>query len=342
MKKTAILGVSGYVGQRFVQMLYDHPDFDLEMLTGKKNVGKELKNVWTLRDSSVPEELGDMEIERCNTVNMSDIAKRIDVAFSALPSEISMDIETFLAENGVKVFSNSSTMRMDAIIPLVVPEVNGKDLELVKEQESYRSNGGCIIKNPNCSATGLVLSLKPIDELCGLTMVNVVTSQALSGAGKDAYPGEEMIDNVIPYIQSEEEKIARESKKLLHKPDLVLSASCNRVPVTDGHMEDVQVRVENQIDLKELKQYMRKFDPLKDYDLHSSPKQVLYVFDEENRPQPRLDRTKGNGMTVSVGRLRKDDIFDFKYVTLIHNTVKGAAGGSVLNAELFYAMGLGD
>lgn len=342
MKKVGILG-GGFVGQRFVQMLYEHPYFNLEIITGNSTAGKKLKDIWGLDDFVVPEELEDMEIERGGLDDIKYIAERIDLAFSALPSgEVPKELEISLAEQGVKVFSNSSAMRMKSDIPLVIPEVNGSDLELVRGQAWYENNGGCIIKNPNCSATGLLLPLKPIDDLCGLEEVNVTTYQALSGAGKGAYPGGVMVSNVIPFIRQEEEKIEIESKKMMHNPDVIYSVSCSRVPVIDGHTEHIQVRVKNQKDVEELKQYIQSFNPLKEYGLYSSPKDVLYIFEEEDRPQPRLDRMRGNGMTVSVGRLRTDNIFNYKFFSLSHNTIRGAAGGSVLNAELFYKLGLGD
>ncbi len=334
-KKVAILGISGFVGQRFAQKLAEHPYFDMEMATGHSSVGKKLENIWTI-DAEIPEEYRIMRIEE---LDVKEIAERADIVFSALSGEKEFikKTETELAENGLHVFSNTSVMRLEKSIPLVIPEVNYKELERVKSQKWYEESGGFIIKMPNCSTKGLALFAKPITDLYNIEEINAVTLQAKSGAGSSAYPGSVMDGNVWPIIPEEEEKIKTETKRIFNFDENVkISARCYRVDVRDGHTENIQIKTNKEVDIEELKDYLRKFNPLKKYNLPTSPEQLIYVFEDSSRPRPVPDVNNGGGMSLSVGSLRKGEVYNIESTILSHNTIRGAAGGSVLTAELAY------
>ena len=255
-------------------------------------------------------------------------------------------IEEDFAENGYIVVSNSKNHRMDEQVPLLVPEVNYDHLELIKRQ-NY--NKGCIVTNPNCSTIGLVMALKPIIDKFGLDAVNVVTMQALSGAGYPGVSSLDTIDNVVPFIAGEEGKMESEPLKILgtlnqthiKNLDLKISAQCNRVSVIDGHTECVQVKLKKEASIEEIKNAWVNYsgEPQK-LKLPSAPENPIHYFEEENYPQPRLHRNTDKGMAASIGRLRKDVLFDYKFVVLSHNTIRGAAGGAILCAELMNAKGL--
>jgi len=340
MIKVAVLGATGMVGQRFIQLLANHEFFELsDLAASPRSAGKPYYKAakWYL-DSEIPENIKDMVVKEIDP-------KKIDaeVVFSALPSDVAKEIEPKFAEAGFIVASNASAYRMEEDVPLLIPEVNPEHLDLIEVQKKNRNWDGCIITNPNCTTIMAVLSLKPIYDNFGLEKVIITSMQALSGAGYSGVPSMAIVDNVIPFIKKEEEKVETEGLKILGKFDgerivpakFKVSASCNRVAVIDGHTEAIFVKTSKGATPEEIKKVMRDFEALpQKLKLPTAPEKPIIVREEEDRPQPRLDRDAGGGMSISVGRIRKDSIFDVKYITLGHNTIRGAAGASVLNAEL--------
>ncbi len=263
-----------------------------------------------------------------------------------MDSSIAGEVEYALASNGYVVVSNSKNHRMDIDVPLLVPEINPDHLELVKSQ---KYNGGIIVTNPNCSTIGMVLALKPLEDAFGLEQVNVVTMQGLSGAGYPGVSSLDIIDNVIPFIGGEEPKMESEPLKILGKfdpagiknVDIKISAQCNRVGVIDGHTECVQVKLKKKTSVEEIKEVWKNFsaEPQK-LKLPFAPENPIYYFEEDKYPQPRIHRNIDKGMAAAIGRLREDKLFDYKFVVLSHNTIRGAAGGAILCAELMKAKGI--
>lgn len=340
----AVLGATGSVGQRFVQLLECHPWFEVaEVVASERSVGRSYREAadWRL-DAFVPERVGDMVVKDYSDELASPIA------FSALPGEVAEEIEERLARNGHAVLSNTSFHRMGEDIPLMIPEVNPDHARAIETQQKNRGWSGFIVTNPNCSAIHMVLTLKPLQDAFGLEQVAVTTLQAVSGAGYPGVPSLDMIDNVVPFIRTEEEKMAEETQKLLgkwndgfHFDPVVVSATCTRVPVRDGHTEAVSVKLGQDATPDEVAGVFRAFRGRPQMlDLPSAPKRPIVVRDEPNRPQPNLDRDTERGMASVVGRLRECPIFGVKYVVLGHNTIRGAAGASILNAELFKVEGL--
>jgi aspartate-semialdehyde dehydrogenase len=334
----AVLGATGSVGQKFISLLSNHPWFEVKMVAAsEKSSGKKYGEAinWILNEP-LPERIGKLEVKNCKP------EKNIGVAFSGLDSSVAGDIENDFANAGYTVISNSKNHRMDEFVPLLVPEINPDHLQLVTKQ-NYKNNG-CIITNPNCSVIGLVLALKPLVDKFGIESVNVVTMQAISGAGYPGVAGLDIIDNVIPYIGGhEEEKVETEPNKIfglldearIKNLDIKISAQCNRVSVVDGHTECVQVKLKKKTSPKEIIGAWNSFSGgLHNYNLPSAPTKPVYYFSETNYPQPRIHRNIDKGMAVSIGRLREDKFFDFKFVILSHNTMRGAAGGALLCAEL--------
>jgi len=333
MINVGVLGATGAVGQRFVQQLADHPWFNLKTLTASdRSAGKLYRDVvnWRL-DSPFPENFGDIRISPTTTASLKDV----DLVFSALPAEIAGGVETMCADAGIAVCSNASSHRMEKEYSAHCPRVNPDHLGLIDVQ---RDNGrdGFIVTNPNCSTIMLVMSLAPIRSYA-FSDVRVATMQAISGAGFQGVAAMAIYDNIIPYIGGEEEKMETESLKIMgtlegsevKNAPFKVSASCHRVAVIDGHTMavwiDIKEKVENVIE-----SYRLYVPPISG--LPTQPKKSVHLFDEPDRPQPRLDRLRGDGMTVSVGRVREG----LRYVTMGHNTIRGAAGASVLNAELIY------
>jgi len=325
--EVAILGATGLVGQTFVRLLENHPWFKIERLVAsERSKGKKYREIaeW------VSDDIGDIEIE-----SLEEFLKNpdVDLVFSALPSSIAGKVEEKLAEK-IPVFSNASSHRYENDVPILVPEVNADQLKLIEFQQEQREWEGFIVTNPNCSTAILVLSLKVLSEF-GLKNVNVATMQAISGAGFRGLSALQIFDNVIPYIEKEEWKIENESKKILSF-NFEISAITTRVLVSHGHTEAVFVELSEGISIEELRKAFESFDPLKKLKLPSYAKPIVY----KEIPQPKLHRELGNGMTVTVGRLEKIGERKFKYVTLGHNLIRGAAGGSILNAELAYKLGV--
>lgn len=340
--KVGILGATGSVGQKFIELLDNHPWFEISALgASQRSAGKKYKDAvnWFMA-KQLPDSIGEMVVQKC----VADLDCKI--VFSGLDSSVAGEIEENFARAGYIVVSNSSNHRMDTFVPLLVPEINSDHLELVKKQ-SYGS--GFIVTNPNCSTIGMVLALTPLLDNFGLESVNVVTMQALSGAGYPGVSSIDILDNVIPYIGGEEEKMEIEPLKIFGnysdagiKPAKIqISASCNRVAVSDGHLESVAVKLTKKSSKDELIAAWNSFlgEP-QNLDLPMAPKQPLQYFTEAAYPQPRLHRLLEKGMAVSIGRLRECNIFDYKFTVLSHNTIRGAAGGAILNAELMFKKGM--
>ncbi len=332
--KVGILGATGMVGQKFIELLSEHPWFEITSLAAsERRIGKKYgEEVRWIVSQDVPKEVRDLEL-----LPMDPKKFDADIVFSALPSDVAREVEKKFAEAGFVVASNASAYRMEEDVPLIIPEINAEHLALIDVQKKNRGWDGFIVTNPNCTTIILTLTLKPLMDL-GLREVNVATMQALSGAGYPGVASLDITDNIIPFIKGEEEKVESEPLKILGKlegnrirfADLKISASCHRVPVIDGHTEAVFAKFDRKVTVEEVREAFESFKPL---DLPSSPEKLIIVRDEEDRPQPRLDRNAGRGMSVVVGRIR-EDASGIKYVVLGHNTVRGAAGASILNAEL--------
>lgn len=323
--KAGILGATGAVGQRFVEALANHPWFEITALAAsERSAGKTYREAagWRL-DTAMPESVENIEV-----VPVDPKTVEADVVFSALPADLALSVEPEFAKAGFAVASNASSYRMEKDIPLVIPEVNPEHLGLLEVQQDTRGWDGYIITNPNCSTIVMTITLKPLIQF-GLETVQVATMQAISGAGFSGVAAMAIYDNVIPYIGSEEKKMETETLKLLGEfngseivpADMKVSASCHRVPVVDGHTEAIWAGMRDKPTPEEVRESFLKFDP-KLGELPSEPGKALIVRDEVDRPQPRLDRNMGKGMSVSVGRIREG----IRYIAMGHNTIRGAAG----------------
>ena len=343
--KVGILGATGVVGQRFIQLLENHPQFEVAALAASdRSQGKTYAKacVWRLP--------GDMP-EPVKRIVVQPPAPPLDCdfVFSSLPGEIAKDAEESFARAGYPVISNSSPHRMGADVPLLIPEVNPEHLKLIDAQRSNRGyDGGFIVTNPNCSAIVIVMALAPLQARFGIEACAVTTMQALSGAGYPGVASLDAADNVIPFIGGEEEKIEAETLKLLGRvrdgsiddAKMRVSAQCNRVNVTDGHMAAIRVKLAQSASSDQIREALASFTSApQELNLHSAPRKPIIVRDEIDRPQPRLDRDAGNGMSITVGRIAPDNVLDYRFVALGHNTIRGAAGAAILNAELLVARG---
>ncbi len=343
----AILGASGYIGQNFARLLADHPTFEVTALgAGDRSQGQRLSDVWLLSDPP-PSEL---EGERFRALRPADLAGRgIRLVFSALPSGTARAIESELVRRGLSVFSNAADHRMDAEVPLLVPEVNGDHLGLLGTR---RLKPGRLVTNPNCAATGLVLGLEPVIALLRPRSVHVATYQSVSGAGYPGVPSLAITDNVVPFIRDEEEKLEHETQRILGRrrgtrvvPSTVpIAAHCVRVATREGHLEAVTVEAAARPSRAELEAAWRSFDPLAGLPLPTAPHPPVELRPEVDRPQPLRDRWAGHpararGMAAVVGRVRWDPPF-LRFFVLSHNAVRGGAGASVLNAE--YSLAVSD
>ncbi len=340
-RKVAVLGATGMMGQKFVQLLAHHPWFEVSAVAASdKSVGKTYaSSIGSRREASLLDEIGGLVLTEPKPQDLDDP----DITFSALPAEVAGPVEEDFARAGMPVFSNASSHRMDTYVPLLNPEVNPQHAEMVEEQKRRMKTDGFIVANPNCTTAILTLSLKPLQDKFGLETVVVSSMQAVSGAG---YPGVASLDimqNVIPFIRNEEEKVEHETNKILgtlSKPaGITVSASCNRVPTLHGHMEAVFAKTRSPVTPSEIVNAMREFKGApQQLKLPSAPEHPIVVREEEDRPQTRLDVDEGNGMTVTVGRVRRDPALNgVKYVVLGHNLIRGGAGCSILNAELLLA-----
>ncbi len=339
-----ILGATGIVGQRFIQMLEHHPWFEVSWLAASdRSEGRPYAEAarWRLK-TAIPDKVAKM------TVSPAKPEGAPKIIFAALDAAIAKELEPQFAAAGCAVVSNSSALRMQSDVPLVIPEVNSDHIRLIETQPWRRASGGFAVTNPNCSAIGLVLALAPLYRRFGIETVMAVTMQAVSGAG---YPGVASLDilgNVIPYIAKEEEKMEEETQKLLGTLNgagiipapFAMSAQCNRVAVEDGHTESVSIRLKMKARPEEIIAAWNEFraEP-QQLRLPSAPAQPVVYLEAADRPQPRLDVDSGGGMTTTVGRLRKCNVLDWKFTVLSHNTIRGAAGAALLNAELLKAKG---
>jgi aspartate-semialdehyde dehydrogenase len=347
-RKVAILGATGAVGQRFIQLLQGHPWFQIEVLAAsERSAGKKYKIAcnWLL-ESNLPREIAEMTVVHTD-VESVEKAGNVDFVFSALPGGLAGPVESEFAAL-YPVFSKASAHRMDNDVPLIIPEVNPDHAALIPIQRRLRGWKGFISTDPNCSTIQLAITLKPLMQF-GLKQVVVSTMQALSGAGYPGVPSLDIIDNVVPFISGEEEKMECEPHKILGALDgnrirpagFLLSSSCHRVNVSDGHLEAVFVKLDSEPTVQEVAEAFSQFkgEPQK-LKLPSAPANPIVVREEPNRPQPRCDRNEGKGMSVVVGRIRKDPIMTMKYLCLGHNTIRGAAGAGILSAELMVAKGI--
>jgi len=345
--RVGILGATGAVGQRFIQLLADHPWFEIAVLTASdRSAGKRYVDAakWLLR-GGMPKAVEEMILV---PTEPAEISPDVRLLFSALPSGAAGQVESDLAAAGFAVCSNASAHRMDADVPLLIPDVNPEHTALIPIQKKARNWQGFIVTNPNCTTTHLVCALKPLHDAFGLTAVNIVSMQALSGAGYPGVPALDILDNVIPFIGGEESKLESEPQKLLGAvaggtiapADFVVSAQANRVAVRNGHLEAVSVKLKRPATIAEVAAAFTSYrgEPQR-LGLPSAPDPAIILHTSDDRPQPRLDRLAGNGMATSVGRLRPDPIFDYKFIVLGHNTIRGASGGALLNAELLVSQG---
>jgi aspartate-semialdehyde dehydrogenase len=336
----AVLGATGAVGQRFVSLLDGHPWFRVEALCASdRSAGRPYGEAvrWCL-DRPLPEWAATMTVQPCRP------GLDARVAFSGLDAAVAGDIEQAFAAAGHAVVSNARNHRLAADVPLLVPEVNHAHLDLLQAQRRRFGNGGFIVTNPNCSTVGLVMALAPLHAAFEVTAVIAATLQAVSGAGYPGVASIDILDNVIPYIGGEEEKIEAESLKILggprHPAIFRVSAHCHRVQVSDGHTVAMSVATRRPAAPDDAIAVLRGFrSALAGLGLPSLPPRPIVVRDEPDRPQPRHDRMAGNGMTVTVGRVRRCPILGLKLVALVHNTIRGAAGVALLNAELLKAKG---
>ncbi len=344
----SILGATGAVGQRFVELLVNHPYFEIAALSASdRNIGKTYAEAcnWIL-SGSMPEMVRQMKLLPA----AADLPGQL--AFSALPTGIAREVEPQLAAAGVYVCSNASALRQTPGVPLLIPEINADHLAMIPLQKSEMGWKGLAVTSPNCTTNGIAMTLKPLDDAFGVEAVFATTMQAISGAGYPGISAMDILDNIVPYISGEEDKIESETNLLLGRMEagqrvpanLTISAHANRVPVVDGHTIALSVKFRQAVSPADAVQVLTDFRaPHHVQSLPSAPHQPIIVRSEENRPQPRRDRDASKGMSVSVGRIRPCKILDLRMMTVVHNTIRGAAGGSILNAELLYAMGyLGD
>jgi aspartate-semialdehyde dehydrogenase len=345
--RAGVLGATGVVGQRVVQLLENHPWFELtEVAASERSAGKTYAEAvagrWKL-DTPIPAVARDLPVRGLETT------LRCDFVFSALDAAVAGPVEEEFASAGYPVVSNSKNHRMDPDVPLLIPEVNPGHLGVLPHQQKARGySGGLLVTNPNCSVAGLVLALKPLEDAFGLEQILVVTMQALSGAGYPGVPSLDILDNVIPFIGGEEEKVESEPQKLLGTvaggrfvpAALRVSAQCNRVHVLDGHLECVSAKLKRKASSGDVREAFRSFRaPTEVRSLPSALEQPVVVLDEQDRPQPRRDRNLGNGFAAVVGRVRACPLLDVKFLVLSHNLLRGAAGAALLNAELLAAQG---
>jgi len=338
-----ILGATGMVGQRYIQLLERHPWFEITWLAASdrssgKTYGEAAK--WRL-DTPLPERIAKM------TVSPAEPEGAPKIIFASIDAAIAQELEPRFAAAGCAVVSNSSAFRMAPNVPLVLPEVNAEHLHLIEEQSWRKESGGYIVTNSNCTVMGPVLALKPIADRFGIEQIFAASMQAVSGAGYPGVASMDILDNVVPYISNEEEKMEEELLKLLGTLDghvvkplnARMSASCNRVPVVDGHTVSVSIKLKKPATREEILAAWAEFRPLAGKQLPSAPDQPVEWAPQPDRPQPRLDRNRGNGMAATVGRLRPCGVLDWKFTVLSHNTIRGAAGATILNAELLASLG---
>ncbi|PIN85623.1 MAG: aspartate-semialdehyde dehydrogenase [Candidatus Diapherotrites archaeon CG11_big_fil_rev_8_21_14_0_20_37_9] len=354
MKKfnIGILGATGMVGQNYISLLENHPWFNVTWLSAsERSAGKKyceaVSGRWHMQ-KEIPSQVKNLRIKKISDI--ADCKANCDFVFSALDSGVAKEFEEKYAKAGIPVVSNASTHRHTKDVPMIIPEINSRHLEIIPGQmKSHGWDKGFIVVKPNCSLQSYMTPLFALHEKFGVEKAIISTLQAVSGAGHPGVSSFDIIDNVVPYIGGEEEKSEKEPLKILGKIDgneikyfdgLEISAHCNRVPVIDGHLACVSVKFRKKPSKEEILDLWEKFRGIpQELDLPFAPKQPIIYRDEADRPQPRLDRDSDKGMAVTVGRLRECNVFDYRFVGLSHNTVRGAAGGGILNAELLVKQG---
>lgn len=340
-----ILGATGAVGQKFIRLLQNHPWFSIGALgASERSAGKSYKEAATWVESvSLPDSVARMNVRACDP----NAFQEVDFVFSGLDSSVAETIESQFAQSGIPVISNAKNFRMHDQVPLLVPEVNPDHIQLIDHQTFTEDGSGWIVTNPNCVVVPLVMSLKPLQEAYGIESVVLTSLQAISGAGYPGVPSLDIMGNVVPFISGEEPKISSEPMKLLGKlngnsvtfEDFPIQATATRVPVRNGHLLSVSVSFKNSpgSDKDVIKTLKNWKSPLEGLKLPSAPEHPLYLYEEENYPQPLLQADAENGMRTAVGRVRSTSVTDVSYIAMAHNTVRGAAGGAILNAELLAA-----
>lgn len=353
-KRVAIIGVTGSVGQEFVLSLHNHPWFKVtQIAASERSAGKKYLDairepsgivVWDV-GGEIPEYIKDMPVLKIDELDTS----QLDLVFSAVESEAARDIETKMAAD-VPVISTSSAYRYEDDVPILIPGINDEQAELLDIQKKNRNWKGWVAPLPNCTTTGLAITLKPLLDKYGVKKVLMTSMQAISGGGKSGVSAMGIMDNIIPYIPKEEEKVKRETRKILGKlkdgkiedADIKVSCTCTRVPVIDGHTESVFVETEKEIDpIAAKKTYDEYNKSISVAGLPSSPKEYYAFHEDPTRPQPRMEREVGGGMTTTIGRVEKEELFDngLKYMLFSHNKKMGSAKGAVLLAEMLYKKG---
>jgi len=344
--RVGILGATGAVGQKFIRILEQHPWFKVKALgASKRSAGKPYSEAanW-IESTPMPESVAHLNVSECEPEHFDDI----DFVFSGLDSSVATDIEANFAKAGFPVISNAKNYRTDPTVPLLIPEVNPDHIELIREQKFSSDGSGWIVTNPNCVAIPLTTSLKPLYDQFGIKSVVVTSMQAISGAGYPGVPSLDIMGNVIPFIGGEESKIRQEPLKLLGKltdgavryANFSVEATATRVPVINGHLLSVTVQLKEKADLNTIREAMKNWEsPIHDLDLPSAPEFPLKVHDDPRYPQPRLHADSEGGMQTAVGRIRQAHVMDVSYIAMAHNTVRGAAGGAILNAELLVRKG---
>ncbi len=352
-KKVAIIGVTGAVGQEFVLSLEDHPWFEVtQIAASERSAGKNYVDAIRDPDSGIikwevggeiPEYIKGMTVKKIDEINVAEL----DLVFSAVESNAARDIETKFAKD-IPVISTSSAYRYEDDVPILIPGINDEQAELLEVQKKNRDWKGWVAPLPNCTTTGLAITMKPLYEKYGAKKVMMTSMQAISGGGRS--PGVsamDVTDNIIPYIPKEENKVRIETKKILGKlkdgkiepADIRVSCTCTRVPVIDGHTESVFVETEKEVDPKNAKETYEQYNKeISVVGLPSAPKDYYAVHEDPTRPQPRIERQVGGGMTTTIGRLEKEELFDhgLKYMLFSHNKKMGSAKGAVLLAEMLY------
>jgi aspartate-semialdehyde dehydrogenase len=332
--KAGILGCTGTVGQKLIALLSNHQDFEItEIAASEQSAGKEYIDVVNWKEQTqIPKSVKNMVIKKCKPELDANIL------FSGLDSSVAEKIEEDFAKAGYVIVSNSKNHRMEEDVPLIIPEINSEHCKLIDSQKKRWNSGGFIVTNPNCSTVALAISLYPIYKNFGLSKVMVTTMQAISGAGYPGVPSLDILGNVVPHITDEEEKIQIEMLKIFGQldgnkisfADFKVSASCNRVPVRDGHTLSVSFETAKKISKEDI---IKSFDIIKNFGYEFSPEKVIEYTNDPFRPQPLLDANLDKGMRVTIGNLRKCNVLDWKFTALGHNTIRGAAGAAILNAE---------
>jgi aspartate-semialdehyde dehydrogenase len=345
----AVLAATGTVGQRFVSLLENHPWFEVVVVTAsERSAGKRYADAvsWVI-PGEIPQSVADLVVEQTDNP-VEAIGDKAKLVFSALPSDAAREVEPSLPAAGYVLASNASALRMEPDIPLLIPDINADHLSVIADQQAGRGWPGLVVTSPNCAVSSFVFPLKALDDAFGVTQAHVVTMQAISGAGYPGVASFDILDNVIPFIKGEEPKVEAEPRKILGSVQngqivsaaFPVSAQVNRVPVMDGHLAAMSFGLKSKASLDDVKAAIASYKaPDSVRALPSAPDPLIIVREEEDRPQPRRDRDAQNGMAISVGRIQPCAVMDYKLVVLVHNTLRGAAGGAILNAELLAAEG---